>query len=186
MSDRDRQILEAAHRAFSRYGLTKTTMADIAREAGVARQTLYNAYDGKEDVFRAVVRMVGEAALAQARDAFARLDTLSARIEVFFDLVPIATFDTLQHSPDAAALLEGMTETARAEIQAVSEQWIHLFTEEFAAHSAALAAQGLTAQTLADTFYASAKGMKYEAATREILLQRLAALKQMVLAVTKD
>lgn len=49
-------ILDAAHEIFLREGFDMTSMDAIANEAGVSKQTLYNHFDGKEDLFRAFVR----------------------------------------------------------------------------------------------------------------------------------
>jgi AcrR family transcriptional regulator len=49
-----RQILEAAQRLFERQGYVATTMAAIAREAGVALKTVYVAFDTKGGLLRAL------------------------------------------------------------------------------------------------------------------------------------
>src|SRR5699024_9504124 len=49
-------ILEAAREIFLREGFDQTSMEAIATEAGVSKQTVYNHFDGKEDLFRAFVR----------------------------------------------------------------------------------------------------------------------------------
>src|ERR1700760_1697331 len=48
------QILEAAQRLFERDGYAATTMAAIAREAGVASKTVYLAFETKSGVLRAL------------------------------------------------------------------------------------------------------------------------------------
>ena len=48
-------ILEAAGRAFSRLGFRKTSIADIARAAGVAKGTIYLCSKNKEDLFYQVL-----------------------------------------------------------------------------------------------------------------------------------
>ena len=63
MTEKNSQILDAAQSVFARYGVSKTTMNDIAREAGIARQTLYNKYPGKSEVLRACVRQYGDTCL---------------------------------------------------------------------------------------------------------------------------
>ena len=47
--ERDRQgdIVSAAIAVFFRYGLHRVTMEDIAREAGVSRQTVYARFGNK-------------------------------------------------------------------------------------------------------------------------------------------
>ena len=48
-------VLEAT-RLFSRFGLEKTTMEDIAKAARKGKSTLYYYFNSKEDVFAAVIR----------------------------------------------------------------------------------------------------------------------------------
>ncbi|MCD6498808.1 MAG: TetR/AcrR family transcriptional regulator [Deltaproteobacteria bacterium] len=49
------QILEVARKVIARYGLAKTTMDDIARQAGVGKTSLYYYFGNKEEIFQAVV-----------------------------------------------------------------------------------------------------------------------------------
>ncbi|MBW2018114.1 MAG: TetR/AcrR family transcriptional regulator [Deltaproteobacteria bacterium] len=49
-------IISAAARLFSRFGLEKTTMEDIARAAGKGKSTLYYYFRSKEEVFVEVIR----------------------------------------------------------------------------------------------------------------------------------
>lgn len=50
------RVIAAALRCISRFGVTKTTIDDIAREAGLSRATLYRAFPGgRDEVLGAVV-----------------------------------------------------------------------------------------------------------------------------------
>jgi AcrR family transcriptional regulator len=49
------QVVAATRALFLRYGYRRTTVDDIAREAGVAKATLYLHFAGKEDMFRAMI-----------------------------------------------------------------------------------------------------------------------------------
>src|SRR5512146_2144848 len=58
MSDNDKrqqQILDAAEAVIIRLGYDKTTMSDIAEEAGASRRTVYMYYNGKEELFEALL-----------------------------------------------------------------------------------------------------------------------------------
>src|SRR3954470_19292565 len=59
-----RLILEAAERLFERHGYAATTMAAIAREAGVALKTVYVAFETKSGLLRALwhLRLRGDEA----------------------------------------------------------------------------------------------------------------------------
>jgi len=49
-------ILEATYECVARWGLSKTTVADAARQAGVSRATVYRYFPaGREELLRAVV-----------------------------------------------------------------------------------------------------------------------------------
>ncbi|HDR06187.1 MAG TPA: TetR/AcrR family transcriptional regulator, partial [Candidatus Coatesbacteria bacterium] len=52
---RRRLILEAAGRLFYRYGFRKTSLDDIARECRISKKTIYQHFDGKDELVRAVL-----------------------------------------------------------------------------------------------------------------------------------
>lgn len=58
-------FLAAAKRTFARYGVPKTTLEDIAAEAGVSRSTLYRAVGTKQQIIEAMVAAHHEAYLAE-------------------------------------------------------------------------------------------------------------------------
>ncbi|WP_216216841.1 TetR/AcrR family transcriptional regulator [Amycolatopsis aidingensis] len=49
-----RRIIEAATACLDRVGLAKTSLSDVAAEAGVTRQTVYRYFPGLKDILRAV------------------------------------------------------------------------------------------------------------------------------------
>ncbi|GHO55790.1 TetR/AcrR family transcriptional regulator [Ktedonobacter robiniae] len=53
--ERETQILRAATAVIIRQGYDKTTMSDIADEAGVSRGTVYLYFKGKEELFEALL-----------------------------------------------------------------------------------------------------------------------------------
>jgi AcrR family transcriptional regulator len=63
------RIRDAALVCVGRFGLAKTTVDDIAREAGCSRATLYRYYDGKPAIVRAAVAAELERAAAVLVDA---------------------------------------------------------------------------------------------------------------------
>jgi AcrR family transcriptional regulator len=53
--ERRQQILDAAAAVIIRLGYDKTTMSDIAEEAGASRRTVYQYFKGKEAIFEALL-----------------------------------------------------------------------------------------------------------------------------------
>jgi AcrR family transcriptional regulator len=49
------EVIDAARRNFLRYGVNRTTMADIARAVGTPRQTLYEYVSSRDEVVDAVL-----------------------------------------------------------------------------------------------------------------------------------
>ena len=72
-----RRVVDAASRAFVANGYTATTMADIAREAGVAVQSVYTAAQSKADLLHLVVDLAvagdDEDVLVHDRQAYAEI-----------------------------------------------------------------------------------------------------------------
>src|SRR5579862_5496214 len=74
-AQRRRCILEAADRLLRHYGPQKTTVADVAREAGVGVGTVYLEFPSKDALveelsrtrYRSVLRVMREAATAEGR-----------------------------------------------------------------------------------------------------------------------
>ena len=74
-------ILDAALRRFDRYGYRKTTMAEIAREAGVSVGALYLVFNGKEEILRANAERRCRQLLDQMRAAGRRSNSLPEKLE---------------------------------------------------------------------------------------------------------
>ncbi len=56
-------ILDATDRLMARYGFRKTTVEDVAREAAVARRTIYTYFASKEELGLASIARVVESAI---------------------------------------------------------------------------------------------------------------------------
>ncbi len=68
-------ILQADDSVFQRWGLTKTTMEDIAREAGKGKSTLYYYFKNKDEVLEALAHIQVARIAALAREETARKET---------------------------------------------------------------------------------------------------------------
>lgn len=53
--EREQRILDAAARLFMHYGYDKTTVSDIAEEAGVSKGAIYLHYESKDALFEALL-----------------------------------------------------------------------------------------------------------------------------------
>ena len=74
------EILKAAERVFQKWGSNKTTMEDIAREAGKGKSTLYYYFQSKEEIFDAVVIGEFEKILQKAKELAQETETAKERL----------------------------------------------------------------------------------------------------------
>lgn len=72
VADTRARILDSAFRAVATFGLSRLTMDDVARLAGVSRQTVYRYFDTKDDLVVALVAREEETFLDGVREAHAR------------------------------------------------------------------------------------------------------------------
>ena len=186
MSKGNQIIAEAAITVISRYGMRKTTMSDIAQAAGVSRQTLYNAYANKEDVVRDAIRFVTESGISAVQEAWAEPSTLSQKLDSFFEIGPLAWFDLLQSSPDAADLIDGLKAAGHDEMAQGSLRWTQELTRLLFPFDDRLTAMGISAADVADMIFSTSSAAKTNSVTREQLQARLQTLKYSVLALTGE
>jgi len=74
------RIKQAALRCVERYGLAKTGLGDIAKEAGCARQTVYNHYPDAHAVVAAALFDTSATFVAELRTAIRSFDSAGDRV----------------------------------------------------------------------------------------------------------
>ncbi len=77
------EILKAATNAFQKWGYNKTTMEDIAREAGKGKSTLYYYYVSKEEIFEILATTELKAISERAREAIAKIDSYKEKLQKY-------------------------------------------------------------------------------------------------------
>lgn len=186
MDQRQENIVEAAVRLFSRYGVKRTSMNDIAAEAGISRQTLYNAFSNKDQVLQATIRLFADRSVAQINAGLERTNDLGEQLDVIFRHVAIEHFDLLHASPNAEDIIAGFNASSQQELAAATERTTAIIARVLEPSKGAIEKSGLTLDQFADFVQRSAMTAKYEAGNRRHLLSLLAALKVAVLKVTAD
>ena len=77
---RKAEILVAAKQLFEHYGFTKTTVADIAREAGLGVGTVYLEFQSKDSISGALCKTHRETILGAMRDVIESDGNFSERL----------------------------------------------------------------------------------------------------------
>ena len=84
-TERRKQILGAAERLFKHYGFGKTTVADIAREAGVGVGTVYLEFSSKDTIIAELTLESHAGVLAAMRKEAAGPGTAAQRLRAMLD-----------------------------------------------------------------------------------------------------
>jgi AcrR family transcriptional regulator len=152
-SRRRDDILAAAETLFLRYGVRRTSMDDIATEAGIAKGTVYLSFRSKEELFVALTERMTTRFLADARAAMAAESDCAGALTAFLAGAIGAPGLLLYASPHAAELFESkLAHAARiiADYDATVEATLRQRLRQ----------DGITAKTAPVLFLAAAHGCK--------------------------
>ena len=173
------QIADAALRRFARYGFKRSSMDDIAREAGLAKATIYLHFKGKDDVFRAMMARFLAQVAARCEAVMAQPlpfpDKLSALMLAHFG-AGYAAFGDGEHLIELKTVMASIaTREAQAFEHIFCNHATALLTQAAAAQEISLG--GLTPGQVVETIAHAAIGAKmgpqpsletYEARLRQI------------------
>ncbi len=76
-------ILKIARKLFSRYGLRKTTVDEIAKAARIGKGTIYHYFKSKEDIFSAVVKQESDILIEKIKEAVSIEKKLQDKMRTF-------------------------------------------------------------------------------------------------------
>ena len=186
MSEKNHKIVTAAANMFARYGYSKTTMGDIATEAGVARQTVYNAFPGKEEILRAVARQAGEDTFAAVMEIWSKAGSIEEKLTAFHEIGPIKWYEAIRAAPDWADLIDGLHKAASEEIAAQDIKWRAALSEVLQVPASKDAAHQSDNYDIVDFFYSTSMNAKHGAVNVGHLRSRLATIKAATLTLIKS
>ena len=81
------RLLDATDRLVRQLGIKKTSMADVARSAGVARGTLYRYFESREVLLDALAHRAADRFFAAVAAAMDRRGTLSGQLGEFSEMM---------------------------------------------------------------------------------------------------
>jgi AcrR family transcriptional regulator len=105
IDSKEAAILRAAFDCFARYGVRRTSMADIAAGAGMSRPALYLHYAGKDDIFNALVRIHFEASEKAVERALATSGPAAEVLLSAFHAIDGEAVEAMLNSPHADEIL---------------------------------------------------------------------------------
>jgi AcrR family transcriptional regulator len=176
-------IVRAATELFRRYGFRKTSVDQIAREAQVAKPTVYAYFADKDAVFVAVCQAVMDRIVEGARQARAEDDVIT-RIATVLGAKFTTIYELVDSSPHARELLESRNAEANRVIAEADVAYGELLvgTLRAAARAGELDVAALGgAPALAKLLRQVGHGASYDATSVEMHRASLLALVRAVL-----
>src|SRR5574340_393414 len=132
-SDVSTTILIAAESCFERFGITKTTMADVARAASMSRATVYRYFADRESLITASIVRRARMNMEPARARLRQRTTFADRIvEGICEHVRRGLRDPMVHllvSPTAATLATSLLVTSGMAVELTRELWEPILLE---------------------------------------------------------
>ena len=180
------RILAAALARFAHYGFRRTSMEDIAGEAGVSRAALYLQFRNKEEIFRSLAQELHAHALAEAVAALQGAEPLAERLQAAVEAKTLRFVEIAYGSPHGSELMDENNRLCGDLAADTERRFQALLTRVFrrAAQTGELdlGAIGLNAAAAAQLFVRTVSGLKGPSVTVPEYRKRVAALARIFVA----
>lgn len=161
--DKRAAILAAGMTLFSRYGYRRTSIEEVAREAGIAKGTVYLYFQTKEEIFRALAQMTIDRVLEGATAAAAGPGGVGERLRAILEAKFGYFHDLLAGSPHASELLDSKSRVCADLFQQADRAYQRVLARTIADAAArgelTPTRAGLTPEAAAELLMGSAHGL---------------------------
>ena len=183
---RRQRVLESAQKLFLHFGFQRTTLVDIALESHVSRPTLYAMYDGKEQIFAAVMDYYADKLLTEIRNHTKNQTDLSQILTTFFEVAVLQPFEQMRGTTFYNDLFELQDDRIRESLISATERFHETLAELLkSCDPSRLQKTGMSPELLARVLLNSAHGIKDKSESSEELRTRITGLVSLTcLAVT--
>lgn len=176
--ERQNLILNAALAVFGRYGFKRTSMEDIAREAGISRAALYLRFENKFAIFTALALAMGEQACAAAEAAWPDEVAFPQGLADSACALHVPFWQIVKGMPHGRELVEADEKVTGEVTAAVNARYASLI--EARAQTLAASASGGDKAALAHMIVASLNGLKQSATTEASLIASIQTFARLV------
>jgi AcrR family transcriptional regulator len=125
------RLIEAADACISRFGLTKTTIEDVAAEAKVSRATIYRYFPNRDElVLEVLLASLSRSMERSLGDFFVGAATPARFGDALVDSA-VYLLDAIRHDPQLETLLDRENGGLSATISGASELLFHIVLDEW-------------------------------------------------------
>ena len=184
MSETENQILDATIGVVALYGMRKTSVGDIAGRAGVSRQTVYNLFANKEEIYRAAIRRLTGQWCDEAGRRLKKTPSFERKIDILMEVFVIDAFKFSRARPDAHDMFTEAHAVAGDLMSEFFAKVREMIADVLHPYAAQLKSRGVTAEQFADQIETAGRGYKRDARSMKHLRALLAVQKQLILTMT--
>jgi AcrR family transcriptional regulator len=157
-------ILDSAMAVVLRYGFQRTTMDDVAKEAGISRPALYLVFKNKTDIYRALAESTMDKALDAALAALEGDGPIEARVFQAIKVGILDPMDFMMATAHGAELLDMKHAMAAEALVAWRMQKVALVSNALES-SGVSEAKDMSGTELANILLDGIEGLKLRAKT---------------------
>ena len=161
-------------------------MSEIAKEAKVTRQTVYNTFPNTDAVLRAAIRYYIDTQWQKIYVAWRHCNTLGEKLDVLLLHFALEPWEYVNSSAETAELERGYNEAGKAEVEAAREGFRDEVAQLFEPYRDILESKDTSPHAVADFIGAATEGIKYNNYDRESMLVAISTLRAALLSLTKD
>ena len=183
MSDTKDKIVKAALDVFRLYSVQRTTMTDIANEAGLSRQTLYSTLGSKEEVVAEVIGYAEGLGLKAVKQRLVECKSLSEQLDVYFEEMVVIPFEQIQKDPCAMGIWNNSDISGHRAVKDAKQANFQFLSELLLPYTNKLGEVGQSPAQLAHFVIFVSRSLKVSPITREALDSHLPTLKTTVLTM---
>jgi AcrR family transcriptional regulator len=156
-------LLDGAMEQFARHGFAKTSMADIAKAAGVSRTSLYNHYPAKEDVFKALSGRINERVYGEVVAAMRAVGPWDKRLLEIINARVSWVYELLHASPYGRELINEKNRICGGDVIVANDRFAGIVADLLAEN----AGNRTDSATFAHVLIQSVNGVLEKAETKE-------------------
>lgn len=180
------RILSAAETHFSSYGFKRTSMDDIAGEAGVSRAALYLQFRNKEEIFRDLSRVLLDGALKEASLGLSRQESLVQALITAAEGMNLRFVEIVYASPHGSELLDQKNRLCGSQVAAAIQTYrkilATIFRRAMARGEIDLTSNGLNPSSAGELYHRAALGLMGPDVRRETYQKSLRILTKLIVA----
>jgi len=183
MNETETKIVAAAVELFSRYGVKRTSMTQVAEQAGTSRQTLYALFNNKDKLLAAAMQAVVTEIFTELDREWQECHSLEDMLGVYFDQAVYRPFEMLKKTPDIKDLIHGIGAATSSVAKQTDAEKTKLLAEQLRLFGRQRDDTGGDPTSVARFIVATTNELKYSVSSRRELEKLLDTLKIAILAM---